>query len=294
MQDFFVGCAGRLPGVRERMACEKLQHLLFGGRIQHIFCGEFLGLNVIRSANARGGRVQIVIRVAKLDACIIAEEQPVGAGFAERHADAAGIHHARFANRAVELHVSVAADDEGRIRGRKNRREKLLGREARENLIFVARRGVTEEHVAKAGDFERQSFRPTRQQFPFVRRKFPSGPLKRRTSALRNCRGFAGGFVEDGKFTIAVNEICGNMELLQSREDFARHGAGDDVAADDDAINLHALDFAENGFERGKIAMNVIKSGDSHGKYCGICRGANSRTNRAMASPIEKAVRGRR
>ena len=75
MQDFFVGCAGRLPGVRERMAREKLQHLLFGGRIQYIFCGEFLGMNVIRGANARGGRSEVVVRVAKFNAGVIAEAE---------------------------------------------------------------------------------------------------------------------------------------------------------------------------------------------------------------------------
>src|SRR5690348_7174419 len=270
MQKIFEKCVWALRGLRaggaDSVAGEEVEHLLLGRRVQHICCGEFLGLNVICGADARGGRVQIVIRVAKLDSAIVAEHEPVRAGASERHADAAGVDDARFADGAVELHVGVATDDEGRVRIRKNRRERLFGREAGENFVLVARRGVAEKRFAERGDAEAKSFWPGREQISFGGGKFARGPLQNGAHVFWNRGAVAGGFFEDGEFAIAANEINGNIEALEARDYFARHGAGDDVTTDDDAIGFYGGEFAQDGFERGKVAVNVVKSSDAHGR----------------------------
>ena len=58
--------------------------------------------------HAFGGRMQIIACSPQLDGRT--EQQPVGAGFVERHPDAAGVDDACPADHAIELHVHVAAD----------------------------------------------------------------------------------------------------------------------------------------------------------------------------------------
>jgi hypothetical protein len=41
------------------------------------------------------------------------EQEPIGAGLSERHPYTTGIHDASFSDPSIELHVGVAADDQG-------------------------------------------------------------------------------------------------------------------------------------------------------------------------------------
>jgi len=55
-----------------------------------------------------------------------------------------------------------------------------------------------------------------------------------------------------------------DRELPQEGERFARHRAGEDVAADHDPLDPGGADLREHRLEGGEIAVNVIERGDAH------------------------------
>ena len=85
-----------------------------------------LGLRIICAADAFGGVGEVVGCVAELN--IWAEQEPVGAGFAEGHSNAAGIYDAGVADAAIKLYVGVAADDYCGVEFFKERHEAVVWR----------------------------------------------------------------------------------------------------------------------------------------------------------------------
>jgi hypothetical protein len=119
---------------------------------QHASCSEFFGLWVRGSANAVGGSCEIITGVTKLN--VGAQQEPIGAGFPERHSDTAGVHDPSRADHPVELHVGVTANYCRYAESVENRHEAILWREAREDLVVVARRSMAEECASEAGHFD--------------------------------------------------------------------------------------------------------------------------------------------
>ena len=66
-----------------------------------------------------------------------------------RHADAAGVDEARPIDDALELHVRVPADDEALLDSRERGPKTLVGGDARQDLLVVARRAVAVEDAAE-------------------------------------------------------------------------------------------------------------------------------------------------
>src|SRR5437764_661354 len=92
-------------GSRER--CESF-FLRWG--MQDVARGKVLGLGVCGATNAVGGSGKVVASVSELN--IGVEQQPIGAGFSERHADAACVHDSSRADHPVKLNMGMAADDQ--------------------------------------------------------------------------------------------------------------------------------------------------------------------------------------
>ena len=120
--------------------------------------GKDLGLGVCGAANAVGGSSKIVASVPELN--IGVEQQPIGAGFSERHADAACVHHSSRADHPVKLNVGMAADDQGDAESFEDRQEAVIGREAGNDFGVVARCRVAEKHIAEAGNLDMACWRP--------------------------------------------------------------------------------------------------------------------------------------
>jgi hypothetical protein len=127
-----------------------------GGRTLRTAKG--LGLWVGGAANLVGGSGEIVVGVLKLN--IGTEQEPVGAGFAEGHSDAAGVHASSRADDPVKLHVSMAADHRRGAKSFEDGQEAVFGREGGKDFGVVARCGMAEKDVAKAGNLHAACWRP--------------------------------------------------------------------------------------------------------------------------------------
>ena len=139
-------------------AGEEVEHFGFGGRVQDVVLGEILRLGIRGFANALGGLLEIVAGAAEMD--VVIEEEPVGAGFAEGHADAAGVDDADFSDVAIKLHVRVAANDDGVVDSGEDGEELCFRCEFREDFVFIARRGVAEEDSTQIWNLQAESFGP--------------------------------------------------------------------------------------------------------------------------------------
>ena len=117
--------------------------------MQDIARGKVFGLWVCSAANAVGGSGKIVAGVPKVN--IGVEQQPIGAGFSEWHADAACVHDSSRPDHPVKLHVGMAAHDHGDTESFEDGQKAVIGREAGKDLGVIARCGVAEKHVAEAG-----------------------------------------------------------------------------------------------------------------------------------------------
>jgi len=89
--------------------------------------------------------------VSKLN--VRAKYQPVRARLAERHADAASVHDPNPRDHAIELHMSVATNNNGSAYSFEHRRQALFRRQTRKAFSFASRGTVAEEDVTQAGDF---------------------------------------------------------------------------------------------------------------------------------------------
>ena len=120
--------------------------------MQDIARGKVFRLWVCSPANAVGGSGKIVASVAEVN--IGVEQQPIGAGFSEWHADAACVHDSSRADHPVKLHVGMAADDHGDAESFEDGQEAVVGREAGKDLGVVARCGVAEKNIAEAWNLD--------------------------------------------------------------------------------------------------------------------------------------------
>ena len=105
--------------------------------MQDVARGKVFGLWICGAANAVGGG-KVVGSVPELN--IGPQQQPIGARFSERHADAAGVHDSSRADHPVKLHVGMAADDQGDAEPSKIGRRRSSG--VRRVMISVSLRGV--------------------------------------------------------------------------------------------------------------------------------------------------------
>jgi hypothetical protein len=137
---------------------ERCESFFLGWGMQDIARGKVLGLWVCSAANALGGSGKIVASVPELN--IGVEQQPIGAGFSEWHADAACVHDSSRADHPVKLHVGMAADDHGDAEFFEDGQEPVIGREAGKGFGIVARCGVAEKHVAAARNLNMACGRP--------------------------------------------------------------------------------------------------------------------------------------
>src|SRR5688500_6336762 len=114
-------------------------------RFQDAVSSEIFGGGIIGGANAGGGLLEVVRSATPFN--LRSEHEPVSTGFAIRHPDAARIDDADAANRAVELHMGMTANDKRSFRGLKDRHEPVFGGKAGEDVGVVARCRMTEENV---------------------------------------------------------------------------------------------------------------------------------------------------
>jgi hypothetical protein len=66
-------------------------------------------------------------------------------------------------------------------------------------------------------------------------------------------------------FAVTVDELNWNVELEQTIERLARHRAGQDIAANHDAIDAGFTNILEDRLECREVTVDVVKSGNAHG-----------------------------
>src|SRR5207244_10552453 len=112
----------------------------------------------VRRADPRRRSGDVVARPPQLD--VRPQERPVRAGLVlERHPDAARVDETLPAGRAIELDVGVAADDGARVDTLKHRRDLVVRREPRNELLVAARSRVAEERRPESVDVEQDLLR---------------------------------------------------------------------------------------------------------------------------------------
>ncbi len=200
--------------------------------------------------------LQIVSRLSQLH--VGPEQQPVRARVLERHPDAAGVHDARRADLSIELHVRVPAHDQRRVHAGKDRQQPLLRRQPRENLEVVARCGMADEHVPQPLNLDPQRQRPARKQLLILATELRGGPADDVAKRLRHLGRFLAVHLRaDDAIAVAVDELHRHIERQKPGDGFVRHRPGEDVAADDDALDASGLDLLEHRLERRKVAVDV-------------------------------------
>src|SRR4051812_23079720 len=112
--------------------------------MQKVPIGEVVCVRTRRRSNALCGPGQIVGGPLKLN--VGTEKKPIRARFSERHADAAGVDHAHVADGALELHMSVTADDEIRGKIPEDRQKVRVRSQTGKDVGIVSRGGMAEEH----------------------------------------------------------------------------------------------------------------------------------------------------
>src|SRR5438309_9202034 len=78
------------------------------------------------------------------------------------------------------------------------------------------------------------------------------------------CWILAGHLFQDRNLAITLDKMSWNIELRQTGERFAWHRAGNDIAADHQALHTGMTNVFEHGLKRGQIPVNVIDRPDLH------------------------------
>ena len=140
---------------------------------------------------------------------------------------------------AIELHVSVAADDDVRLDARQDLRQLSVRCQPREDRLVARRGGVAEEDAAEPVDVELDGEREPRQELHLFGRQLLAHPVARVAVA------------------VAADEL--RARLAHAGERLGRLSTQRDVAAADDRVRV---DVGEDGVERGQVAVDVGEDGD--------------------------------
>ena len=79
----------------------------------------------------------------------------------------------------------------------------------------------------------------------------------------------AGHLFQDRNLAITLDKMSWNIELRQTVECFAWHRAGNDIAADHQALHTCMTNVFEHCLKRGQIPVNVIDRPDPHNHALG-------------------------
>ena len=142
--------------------------------------------------------------------------------------------------------MRVPADDEALLYSGQRGSKTLVGGDAREDLVVVARGAVAVEDAA-----ERHGMRQRAEKLDRRRVEFPDDPLPGPRGSARRL-----------PVCVAAHEhrVEGN-ELVEA---LARKRACDHVTAADDPVDLERRDLGEHGLERRQVAVDVVQSRNAH------------------------------
>src|SRR5258708_7157988 len=74
-----------------------------------------------------------------------------------------------------------------------------------------------------------------------------------------------------------MDEVGGQVEVQQTPERFARHGARNDIAAYYNLVNLGLTNLLQHSLQGGEIPMHVIERSNPHPNSTPIPPNSNSR-----------------
>src|SRR4051794_30667456 len=218
-------------------------------------CG-FPTLPIGTRSESNGGEVLEHVRAALLEALgplvrrlpVLEVEGPVRARLVVvGPADAAGVDDALAADRPLELHVRVPADDDVGVDVLEQEGDALLGRALREDVEVVARRRV---HVEDAADLRGRRVAVEELDLLVGQRCARLVQEAGRSEAVLPGHELAVGVAADPEDPVA--------ERAQALERLRRlRAARDDVTADDDGGVLRNL--GQHGIQRGEIAVDVVQ-----------------------------------
>ena len=92
---------------------------------------------------------------------------------------------------------------------------------------------------------------------------------------------------QHGDLAVALDVAHRTSETCERVEHFARHGTGNDIAADHDLVDLFALELVQHRLERRKISVNVVEGSDTHGRPACVAEPVAARTGRCGCSRPE-------
>lgn len=121
---------------------------------------------------------------------------------------------------------------------------------------------MAELDATDAFDLEIGGQGPRRELGEIVRAQLVRHPLDDAMNPFRNARQRLATLLrENGGLPVPVDALHRHGQTPERREGLARHGAGDDISADHDAIHARAPNLLEHRFERWQIAVDVVDRG---------------------------------
>jgi hypothetical protein len=173
------------------------------------------------------------------------EQHPVSPRRSVRKSDAPRVHNAFSVDRAVELHVRVAADDDVRFHTPEHVSEPFIWRRLEDHLLVAPRRAVAEEDVTQAVDVELHSLGQVGKVLTVPILELVGHPLV--------CQPLAG-ILEQRPVRVAANRQGVQPDDQVERLDWK--WTGGEVSAEDDR---RVACLREDGLERRGIPVDVVE-----------------------------------
>lgn len=240
------------------------EHFILCWRPQHVPFRELLSLRIARGFDALRGFCEVVGRVPQLN--VRSEQEPIGTWLPKGHPHTARIEDSNLSDHPVKLHVAVAADGDRGVGSLENRYETLFRRQAGKDVRIVARRCMTEQHLAQPLNFATERFRPAGDPPLVLGIKLLSRPAHGLSGLLRDFGDLhACPHRKHHTVAIALDELDWKLQVQQQRERLPRHRARKHVASDEDLVDIRLADLFEHGLQRGEVPVNIVDCSDLHG-----------------------------
>ena len=240
------------------------EHNLIRWWIKYIIQCKIFSLWIVGVADSAGSCFEIVLRMAELN--IGPEQEPVSTCLSEWHSHAAGVYDAHFPNDSVELHMGMAADDDGFIESAKHWQQASFGRPTSEALDVAPGGCVAEHHPSEPRDLGTECFRPAGNLTSNLEGELLRRPLYSIAGLFwERAQDLTSQMVEYGDLAIPMNKIDWYVDTIEQLKSFGWHRAWNHVATNDDSVWPNMANLIDNSLESRQIPVDVVEGGDSDG-----------------------------
>ena len=215
------------------------------------------------AAKLRFGGTNVVLGPLLSDVRV--EQRPVGTRSSlERHADTAGVDDARAPERAVELGVRVATHDEALLDAGEHRPPAFLRRDGGQDLVVTSRRPVAEQGRAEPVDLDHHGLLEGGLEVPLPLVDHGGRPGRSRPLRAALIGSQCVELLDDPAIGVAAYEDRALPERAHELDRLPGQRPWHDIAADDDEIDVLALELGEDRAQRDEVAVDVGQGRDAH------------------------------